>query len=114
MELVATLNSLIGASKRGKDEIFKVVDFLTGYTTMHLATEEELQIQYNYPNYRTHKKSHDEFKAAVCELEKRLIDEGPTADMLDLVTTTIGNWLINHIKGDDLHMASFVKSKDVS
>jgi hemerythrin len=112
-QLVATLNSLIDASQQGKeaDEIFKTLDFLTGYTIMHFSTEEKLQIQYNYPDYLVHKRYHDEFKTTVTDLTKRLISEGPTEEMIELVTTTIGNWLLNHIKGDDFRMAAFVKSK---
>ena len=113
-QLVATLISLIESSQQGKDkeEIFKTLDFLTGYTVMHFSTEEKLQVQYNYPDYIIHKRYHDEFKNTVGELTKRLMDEGPTNEMIDLVTTTIGNWLLNHIKGDDFRMAAYVKSQE--
>ena len=113
-QLVAALNSIIEASQQGKgnDEIFKTLDFLTGYTIMHFATEEKLQVQFDYPDYLIHKRYHDEFKITVGDLAKRLVDEGPTEEMVGLVTTTIGNWLLNHIKGDDFRMAAFVKSKE--
>ncbi|MDR2477418.1 MAG: bacteriohemerythrin [Treponema sp.] len=112
-QLVAALNSIIEAAQKGKgqDEIFKTLDFLTGYTIMHFSTEEKLQVQYDYPDYLVHKRYHDEFKAAVSKLTNRLVKEGPTEEMLGIVTTTIGDWLLNHIKGDDFRMAAFVKSK---
>jgi hemerythrin len=112
-QLVSALNSIIEASQQGKgeEEIFKTLDFLTGYTVMHFATEEKLQVQYNYPDYLVHKRYHDEFKVTVGELTKRLQKEGPTEEMIGLVTTTVGNWLLNHIKGDDFRMAAYVKSK---
>jgi len=113
-QLVATLNSIIEASHEGKgtEEIFKTLDFLTGYTVMHFSTEEKLQIEYQYPDYAIHKRYHDEFKVTVGELTERITKEGPTEEMLGLVTTTIGNWLLNHIKGDDFRMAAYVKSKE--
>jgi hemerythrin len=113
-QLVATLNNLIEASKEGKDkeEIFKVLDFLTGYTIMHFKTEEDLQVRYDYADYYIHKQYHDDFKVTVGDLTKRFIDNGPSKELLDLVTQTIGDWLVNHIRGDDLRMAAFVKSKD--
>ena len=113
-QLVASLNGLIEASAQGKDkeEIFKTLDFLTGYTIMHFATEEKLQKEYHYPDYLIHKRYHDEFKGTVGGLTGRLKDEGPTEEMIGLATTTIGNWLLNHIKGDDFRMAAFVKSKE--
>jgi hemerythrin len=115
-QLVSTLNSLIVASSEGKDqyEISKVLDFLTGYTIMHFKTEEDLQIKYNYHDYHIHKNYHDEFKVTVTELTQRLINEGYSQELLDLVTHTIGDWLVNHIKGDDFRMATFVKSKDIA
>ena len=115
-QLVATLNSLIESSQQGKDkeEIFKVLDFLTGYTIMHFSTEEKLMTQFDFPDYLIHKRYHDEFKITVGDLTKRLVDEGPTNDMIHLVTTTIGNWLLNHIKGDDFRMAAYIKTREES
>ena len=112
-QLISALNNIIEASKqgKGKEEIFKILDFLTGYTVMHFSTEEKLMKQYDYPDYLKHKRYHDEFKGTVGELTQQLISEGPTDEMIGLVTTTVGNWLLNHIKGDDFKMAAFVKSK---
>ncbi|MDR1278121.1 MAG: hemerythrin family protein [Treponema sp.] len=111
-QLISALNDIIEASISGKgsDEVFKTLDFLTGYTIMHFADEEKLQIQYDYPDYFTHKHYHDEFKATVKALTERLVKEGPTGEMVELVTTSIGNWLLNHIKGDDFRMAAYVKT----
>ena len=112
-QLIAALNDIIDASQqgKGKNEIFKTLDFLTGYTIMHFATEEKLQEEYNYSDYVIHKRYHDEFKETVAELTKKLVDEGPTEELIGIVTTTIGNWLVNHIKGDDFRLAAFIKSK---
>jgi hemerythrin len=71
-------------------------------------------VKYNYPDYPSHKQYHEEFKKTVAELHKRFIDEGPTPKVVGVVTTTIGIWLINHIKGIDGRMAEFIKSKDKS
>ena len=112
-QLITALNSIIEASQQGKEkeEIFKTLDFLTGYTIMHFATEEKLQVQYNYPDYNVHKYYHDEFKETVKKLTGRLVQEGPSEDLINTVTSTIGNWLINHIKGDDFRMAAYIKFK---
>ena len=112
-QLIATLNNIIEASKteKGKEEIFKTLEFLTGYTVMHFATEEKLQVEYEYPDYLQHKQFHDEFKNTVGVLTKRLIDNGPTDEVIGEVTSTIGNWLLNHIRGDDFRMAAYIRSK---
>jgi hemerythrin len=113
-QLIAALNSIIEASAGGKGgaEIFKTLDFLTGYTIMHFSDEEKLQVQYDYPDYLIHKRYHDEFKVTVGELTKRLVKEGPTEEMVNIVTTAVGNWLLNHIKGDDFRMAAYVKARE--
>jgi hemerythrin len=111
-QLIAALNDIIEAAKsgKGKDEIFRTLEFLTGYTIIHFADEEKLQLRYNYPDYFVHKHYHDEFKLTVKDLTQRLIEEGPTEEMITLVTTSIGDWLLNHIKGDDFRMAAYVKT----
>ena len=113
-QLIETLNSIIAASRegKGKDEIFKTLDFLTGYTIMHFFDEEKLMTKYDYPDFLVHKRYHDEFKGTVTSLTQRLIDEGPSEEMVQIVTTAIGEWLLNHIKGDDFRMAAFVKVKE--
>ncbi|MDR2370524.1 MAG: bacteriohemerythrin [Treponema sp.] len=112
-QLIAALNNIILASRegKGKDEVFKTLDFLTGYTIMHFSDEEKLQVKYDYPDYLIHKRYHDEFKATVGELTARIVKEGPSEEMVGIVTTAIGDWLLNHIKGDDFRMAAYVKAK---
>lgn len=113
-QLISTLNNLITASEEGKDkeEIFKVLDFLTEYTILHFQTEEYMQLQCNYPDYHVHKKYHEDFKKTVSDFNRQLIEEGPTPKMIDLVTTAIGEWFLQHIKGDDLKMAAYFKLKN--
>jgi hemerythrin len=115
-QLIAALNNLIEASKGGKGdaEIFKTLDFLTGYTIMHFGDEEKLQVKYDYPDYLVHKRIHEDFKKTVGDLTKRLRDEGPKEELVNIVTDAVGAWLLNHIKGDDFRMAAFVKSQETA
>jgi hemerythrin len=112
-QLIAALNNLIAASAGGEGdvEIFKTLDFLTGYTIKHFSDEEKIQVEYDYPDYLIHKRYHDEFKVTVGEMTKQIQKEGPTEALIGEVTTAIGAWLLNHIKGDDFRMAAYVKSK---
>ena len=113
-QLVAAVNNLMEASIGGKGDraVMETLDFLTGYAIKHFADEEQLQVDYEYPDYLNHKRLHDEFKVKVGELTQRVIKEGPTTEMIDIVSTAIGSWLLNHIKGDDFRMAAFVKAAD--
>ena len=111
-QLVSAVNNLIEASKSGKSEnaVMETLEFLTGYAIKHFADEEQLQIEYKYPDYFTHKRIHDDFKETVGKLTEQVIKNGPTVEIIDDVSSTVGSWLLNHIKGDDFRMAAFVKA----
>ena len=113
-QLFAAVSSLMESSASGKGDaaILETLDFMTDYVTKHFADEEQLQIDCNYPDYPHHKKLHDEFKAVVGKLTNRVSKEGPTKDLIDIVSSTVASWLTNHIKGDDFKMAAFVKTAD--
>jgi hemerythrin len=113
-QLIAALNNLMEASAGGRGDaaVLDTLDFLTGYAIKHFADEEQLQLDHNYPDYLNHKQLHDEFKVVVGELTNRVLREGPSTEMIDIVSSTLGSWLLNHIKGDDFRMAAFVKAAD--
>ena len=106
-QLVAALNALLFACQHGghRAELKTVLDFLVAYTAKHFADEEEFQCQHNYPEYERHKLLHDQFKVVASDLAERLVQEGPSIALIAEARSTIGNWLVNHIKGEDLKIA---------
>ena len=115
-QLIAAVNNLMQASIEGKGDsaVMETLDFLTGYAVKHFADEEQLAVDYNYPDYLNHKRIHDDFKISVGELTQRVVKEGPTRELIDVVSSAVGSWLLNHIKGDDFRLAAFIKSVDVN
>ena len=113
-QLVAYLNNLIEASAGGKGDaaVLETLDFLTGYAIKHFADEEQLQIDYEFPDYLNHKRIHDNFKQTVGEFVAKVKAEGPTEAVINEVSSAVGAWLLNHIKGDDFRMAAYVKAAD--
>ena len=113
-KLFSILNNLVEVSEQGKgeDNILNVLVFLTSYTLMHFQTEENLMIKYGYKEYSAHKHYHEDFKLTVAKLSNQLAEEGPSKDLLEIVIKTISDWLINHIKGEDLKIAVFIKNKN--
>jgi hemerythrin len=113
-QLITALNNLMEASSGGKGDmaVMETLDFLTGYAIKHFSDEEQLQIDYEYPDYLNHKRIHEGFKAIVGELVKKVRNEGPTETIISEVSSIVGSWLLNHIKGDDFRMAAFVKAAD--
>jgi len=113
-QLLTAVNNLMEASASGKGDnaVMETLEFLTGYAVKHFADEEKLQVEFDYPDYLNHRRIHDDFKGVVGELTNRVIKEGPTADLIEEVSSTIGSWILNHIRGDDFRMAAFVKAED--
>ena len=113
-QLVAALNNLIEASAGGKGDaaVLTTIDFLTGYVIKHFADEEKLQVDYNFPDYLNHKRIHDNFKETVDTFVAKVKSEGPTETVIEEVSSAVGAWLLNHIKGDDFRMAAYVKAAD--
>jgi hemerythrin len=90
------------------DELANTLEFLNSYIIKHFSDEEKLMRFYKYSDFERHRQYHEEFKKDVRELTDRFIAEGPTDALRGMVTTTIVDWLLNHIKGDDFKFASSV------
>lgn len=110
-QLIATLNKLIIANNEGAaDSILQeTVDFLITYAEQHFHDEEELQIKYHYPKYQAHKQMHDNFRVVVNTLKDRLSHEGCTPALINNTLVTMSDWLIMHIKEEDLRLAIYIQ-----
>jgi len=113
-QLFKAVRNIMDASTSGKGDkvVLDTLEFLTGYALKHFEDEEQLQIDYEYPDYLNHRAIHEDFKAAVTELVKKVNHEGPNEVIIDEVCSIIRAWLVNHIKGDDFRLATFVKACD--
>lgn len=112
--LFAAVNDFSAAfqnSGKGKEEIDNTLHFLVEYALKHFADEEELQREYEYPDYARHKYYHNAFKETIAALLERYQEEGPTDAMVADIYKTTGSWLVNHIKGDDFVFAAFLHDR---
>jgi hemerythrin len=111
-QLFTAINHLIHTceSGKGKDELKKSMDFLNDYTIKHFFDEEQLQQQYKYPDYENHRKYHEGFKKEVRDLSVELIMKGVSDSLLKGVQVKIGDWLVTHIKGQDVKVAAHIRS----
>lgn len=112
-QLIQALNQLMDACGKGagRTEIQKTTKFLEAYTAKHFAHEEQLQKQYAYPDAVNHKRYHEDFKKVVANLAAELQKDGPTIALVGKVNSSIGGWLLNHIKREDVKVAAHIKSK---
>ena len=110
-ELIAAINSLLEACSKGqgRNQLSTTVKFLYEYTTKHFSDEEKLQLASGYPDYKNHKAYHEDFKKVVLQLGKELDEQGPTIVLVGKINSSIGGWLINHIKREDVKVAAHIR-----
>ena len=113
-QLILALNNLIAAFTSGneKEKAEETMEFLTAYSIKHFSMEEDLMEKCEYPGYLEHKRLHEGFREVLKDLTKKLRNDGPTETLIYEIISTIRDWLINHIKGDDFRMATYVKSRN--
>jgi hemerythrin len=109
-QLIKAIDDLMSACAQGKgrEQIAATLKFLADYTDKHFGDEERLQQSTGYPDYAYHKKLHEGFKKTVADLGARLTKEGPTIALTGQINTNMGDWLIRHIKKEDVKVAMHV------
>jgi hemerythrin-like metal-binding protein len=93
---------------RGAELVGRTLTLLDHYTTIHFATEEKFMVRFNYPDYAKHVERHKELRSRFERFiaQKDDYDQSQQAIQLSRLLT---NWLIHHIKDEDLKMISFLK-----
>ncbi|MGL5641713.1 MAG: bacteriohemerythrin [Paraclostridium sp.] len=111
-ELIKAINDLLEACSKGKGraELEKTVKFLSSYTKTHFAHEEVLQMKSKYPDCTNHKKYHQHFVSTVDDIQKKLMANGPTIALVGEINSKVANWLISHIKREDVKVAAHIKN----
>lgn len=110
-ELVRMVNLLHKSMRlqKGSKEVGGILNDLAEYTVFHFGFEEGLFQQSDYPEYESHKKTHEELVAKVVAFQTDF-DSGKatiTMDLMDFLT----DWLKNHIMKTDMEYAPFLKKK---
>jgi methyl-accepting chemotaxis protein len=111
--LFDALNRLLAAMQEEEAgaELKKALDFLSEYTVKHFYDEEQIQKQADYPDLPNHHRMHEAFKVTVQELGRELIMKGANDKLIADVQKKIGNWLITHIKGQDIKLGVYLREK---
>jgi len=112
-KLIGAIGDLLNACSAGKGsaEIGKTLDFVISYTKEHFVSEERLQVKYAYPDIENHKKMHAGFIKSVTELKEEFKQKGPAPELTGKVNKILMDWLISHIKAEDMKIGKHIKSK---
>ncbi len=115
-ELFIRANDLLEAMKRGKgrEEVRELIRFLDDYTIMHFGLEERYMLEYEYPDYLSHKQKHSQFMEKIRDEKKELESEGVTVDAAARIGLFLTQWWIEHIRNVDKLLGIFLKKKGVT
>ena len=111
--LVAAFNrfSQAVAAGRGHTEVRETLLFLTGYTMQHFRMEEGLMEQAGFPDTERHRKLHYDLVVQLAGLMKALEQRSP--QLAPLTLEFLRGWLVEHIQGEDLRLAEFLRARAV-
>jgi hemerythrin-like metal-binding protein len=113
MELFNLVNKIAGVHESGGsfDSVKQSLAELSDYTAKHFVMEELLLRHNDYSDYENHRNFHTDFSIAVKELVREFIMTGVSDSIVSKIQSRAANWLIEHIKGEDLRWASELKIK---
>jgi methyl-accepting chemotaxis protein len=111
-QLFDAINGLVDAyeQNKGGEELQKSLNFLSDYTVKHFFDEEQLLKKYGFTGLANHHQYHETFKKTVQDLAHEFILKGASQHLVQDVEKKIGNWLVEHIKGQDFLWAKELKT----
>lgn len=113
-ELFARVNGLLAAFEKGstdRQEISKIVAYLTDYVVFHFGTEEKHMDRFKYSSAPQHKAQHAQFVKVFTKLKDRLLMEGINEQLGQETKDLVVDWLVNHIKFSDRALGMFLRHK---
>jgi hemerythrin len=113
-ELITRVNGLLGAFDRGnvaREEVSRIVRYLTDYVVFHFGTEEKHMAKYAYASRSAHKAQHDQFVKTFGKLKERMLREGINTGLVEDAKHLVVGWLVNHIKYSDRALGMFLRHK---
>jgi len=112
-ELIERINRLLAAFARttGREEMERIVQFLTDYVVLHFGTEERYMQKFGYTNFTQHKAQHELFVRAFRRVRDRLFADKTDPQLMEDTRQLVVDWLVNHIKLSDRALGLFLKHK---
>ncbi|WP_070000194.1 bacteriohemerythrin [Cellulosilyticum sp. I15G10I2] len=85
------------------DQLLHIIGELRDYVTYHFYEEEIFMQQINYPQFLTHRQSHEAFKADINKID---IDD--LTSSLQNLKDLLQNWFFDHILIEDKAIKTFL------
>jgi hemerythrin len=106
---VAALGEAMSKGK-GREELGRILDFVGSYVKTHFAEEEKAMERFACPVAAANKQAHAQLLATFTSLRKRFDESGAGPAIVIEISNTLGNWLVEHIRGVDLKLRDCVSN----
>jgi hemerythrin len=112
-ELIKIMNFLVeNEDANGSSEpIISVLDRMTKYAQYHFETEETLMLEYQYPDYESHRGDHIQFKMKTAEFCSDALQDKER--LPDEVISYLRHWLTHHILRTDMKYKPYLVARGV-
>lgn len=107
VELINTLHDFIEVGEVYDTSV--ILELLAFYAVTQLKSEEELFLEYGYPEYLQHKEEHNDFTRYVL-VAKNSLKSGKPVENAEILSFLM-NWLFKHILITDKRDSSFLNRK---
>jgi hemerythrin len=81
------------------EELKEVIHEITTYAVNHFSEEETFMVEFDYPEYESHKEEHSAFANKMVEYFNKILDGDSLTTNKMLVY--LKDWLLNHIRVSD-------------
>ncbi len=107
------LDAFADAKGAGSNQIIQTGNFLKSYVDKHFGHEQDLQKKYNWREYETHVRFHEQYKKTLSDIIDSLPKDGPPSveSMSELNLHIVR--LITHIRTMDKRLGAYLKSQGV-
>ncbi len=112
IDRLAQLSRAVETSQ-GASSILKSLEFMYEYTDFHFTDEEKQMAKYEYPGLEDQKRMHANFIESIKQLEADFQEEGATGPLADSINTFLMNWLVKHIKGEDVKFGAYINENNI-
>ncbi|MBC5689376.1 hemerythrin domain-containing protein [Mediterraneibacter sp. NSJ-55] len=105
------LESFSNKSEMGKNAMTTAAAFLESYVDKHFGHEEELQKKYQWREYDTHHRFHEEYKKILREIIRQIPESGPEIEDMSRLNVHVVR-LITHIRTMDKRLGTFIQTQE--
>lgn len=95
---------------KGREEVARLLQFLTSYVKVHFESEEQIQVECGYPEYAEHHQAHRQFVQDIERLKHQFNEEGASLVLVIETNQMVAAWLTNHINKKDKALADYIRS----